>query len=559
MTFSRLFQSLLARLIIFGLMLVIVGGAARYYFQEKLLREDLTRLVSAQQLAYADAVARDIDFKLQDRLRLLERLAATLPRALLDDPVRLQAWVAERHQLHPVFTLGIIVADRQGRVLADYPQIPGRRGGSLADNPDFMRTVQGQRGIGSPQFGVFTKLPLLPMGAPLRASDGSVRAVLIGLTELGAPDFLDRISSGRIGESGSFLLISPADRLFVAAGKPELVMKPTPPGGVNPLHDRAMQGFRGSGITVNAQGVEEVSAIAGVPSTGWFVVARLPTAEAFAPVQRAQEVVIHHSLLAIALVLLVAGFFIRLMLGPLHRAATLAERMTRGEIPLAPLPVARHDEVGNLTTAFNQLLAKLTRSQVELHRMAHHDELTGLPNRALLADRMQQGLARARRHSTRIAVLYLDLDGFKPINDQLGHEAGDLALREVARRLSGLLRQSDTLARVGGDEFVLLVTDLGESEVDGLAALASRCIEALAPPLALKDSLCTLGVSIGIALGAGDDDPERILMAADQAMYLAKNDGRGRYVVAPPLAPPLAAAARSTGSRPTASSGRCSP
>jgi diguanylate cyclase (GGDEF)-like protein len=259
----------------------------------------------------------------------------------------------------------------------------------------------------------------------------------------------------------------------------------------------------------------------------------MPTAEAFSPARRAQDVVIRHSFTAMLLVFLVVGFMARMMLGPLKHAATLADRMTHGEIPLRPLPVVRDDEVGRLTTAFNQLLDKLTRSQVKLERMAHHDELTGLPNRALLADRMRQGLARAHRSGLRIAVLYLDLDGFKPINDSLGHGAGDQALVEVARRLSGVLRQSDTLARVGGDEFVLLVTDLTRDEEGNIAALASRCIDTLAPPLVLQGVSCSLGVSIGIALNEADDEPEAVLLAADRAMYEAKEAGRGRYVTAP--------------------------
>lgn len=533
MNLKRLSNSLFARIILFGLLLVILGGGTRYYFQARVLREDLTQLASSQQTAMAEAVAQDIDARIQDRLRLLKRLAQTLPPALLDQPEALQAWLGERYQLNPVFSLGVLVVDTHGRVLADYPKVAGRAGSFIVDNPDFMRVVQGEGGVGRPRLGAFTRQSVLPMGMPLKTPDGRVRAVLLGITALGAPGFLDRITHGRIGETGGFLLISPADKLFIAAGDPDLVLKPTPAPGINLLHDRAMAGFRGSGITRNAKGVEELSSIVGVPSTGWFVVARLPTAEAFAPVRRAQDVVIRHSVTALLLVLLVVGFMVRVMLGPLKNAAALADGMTHGEIPLRPLPVVRDDEVGRLTTAFNQLLDKLTRSQVKLERMAHHDDLTGLPNRALLADRMHQGLARARRNGLRIAVLYLDLDGFKPINDSLGHGVGDQALVEVARRLSGVLRQSDTLARVGGDEFVLLVTDLARDDEGHLAALASRCIDTLAPPLVLQGVPCTLGVSIGIALNEADDEAEAVLLAADRAMYEAKDAGRGRYVIAP--------------------------
>jgi diguanylate cyclase (GGDEF)-like protein len=533
MNLKRLSNSLFARIILFGLLLVILGGGTRYYFQARVLREDLTQLASSQQTAMAEAVAQDIDARIQDRLRLLKRLARTLPPALLDQPDALQAWLGERYQLNPVFSLGVLVVDTHGRVLADYPKVAGRAGSFIVDNPDFMRVVQGEGGVGRPRLGAFTRQSVLPMGMPLKTPDGRVRAVLLGITALGAPGFLDRITHGRIGETGGFLLISPADKLFIAAGDPDLVLKPTPAPGINLLHDRAMEGFRGSGITRNAKGVEELASIVSVPGTGWFVVARLPTAEAFAPVRRAQDVVIRHSVTALLLVLLVVGFMVRVMLGPLKNAAALADGMTHGEIPLRPLPVVRDDEVGRLTTAFNQLLDKLTRSQVKLERMAHHDELTGLPNRALLADRMHQGLARARRNGLRIAVLYLDLDGFKPINDSLGHSVGDQALVEVARRLSGVLRQSDTLARVGGDEFVLLVTDLTRDDEGHLAALASRCIDTLAPPLVLQGVPCTLGVSIGIALNEADDEAEAVLLAADRAMYEAKEAGRGRYVIAP--------------------------
>ena len=533
MTLQRIFNSLLTRLVFFGVVLVVGGGVVRYVVLTQLLREDLTQVVSAQQQALADAVARDIDYKIEDRLRLLDRLAATLPHDLLQQPESLQAWLAERHNLHPVFSLGLLIADANGKVIADVPPLPGRLGSSIADNPDFKRAMTGPGGVGKAQLGPFSKQAILPMGFPLKNPDGSVRAVLIGVTALAGADFLDRILQGRIGETGSFLLVSPADKLFVAAGDPALILKPTPAVGLDLLHDRAMDGFRGSGVTVNANGVEEFATIVAVPTTGWFVVARTPTAEAFAPIARAQDNVVRHSLSAIVIVLLFAGLLIRWMLSPLRHAAELAERMTHGEIPLQPLSVARDDEVGHLTAAFNQLLAKLTSSQAEFERMAHHDSLTGLPNRILLADRMQLGLARAQRKRSRVAVLFLDLDGFKPINDDLGHEAGDAALSEIARRLSVVLRQSDTLARVGGDEFVLFVTDIEEKAEAGVGRLANKCIEIVSAPLLLNNTVRTLGVSIGIAINNGAAKPEQLLLAADKAMYVAKKNGRGCYSIAP--------------------------
>ena len=488
-------------------------------------------------------MAKDVDEKILLRESFLEQLAATLPRALLSQPKELEGWLAERHRLNPVFSLGLLVADRKGRVLADFPHFPGRNGAMLTKHPDFIRLIEkgnGGVGVGSPRIGLYTKQPTLPMGISLRDTDGKVEAVLIGITALNTPGFLDRVAKGRIGETGSYLLVSPGDKLFVAAGAPDMVLKPTPAAGINLLHDRAMEGYRGSGVTINAFGVEELSSMVGVPSTGWFVVARMPTREAFAAVRHAQDNVIWNSLLALVFVIFVCSFFVRRMLRPLHDAAALADRMTHGEIPLAPLPVVRDDEVGHLTAAFNQLLDKLATSQEQLNHMAHHDSLTGLPNRAMLADRLEQGARRAGRNKTRLALLYLDLDGFKAINDELGHDAGDAALIEIARRLSGIVRQTDTVARIGGDEFVILATDLSADGVAGIAALAQKCIDVLSASLDLNGASRTIGVSIGVALGAGEIDPESLLAEADTAMYKAKGQGKGCYVLAeaPPASVP---------------------
>ena len=532
MTLQRISKSLVTRLILFGVLLVVSGALARYLVLAKFLRDDLVQVVSAQQTALADAVADDIEHKLLNRSNTLKRLGKTFPPDLLEQPEALEAWLAERHQIHPVFSLGLLVADTQGKIIVDFPPIAGRKGASILQNPGFTDALAGKGTIGKPQLGAFSQRPVLPMGVPLKGADGTIRAVLIGISALDSPDFLERIFQGRIGETGGFLLISPSDHIFVAAGDPSLVLQPTPAGGIDLLHDCAMRGFRGNGITTNIKGVEELAAIAQVPSTGWFVVAHMPTAEAFEAVKRAQARIIEYGAYAAIGVCIVIWFGFRYLLRPLFQAANLAERMTHGEIPLKPIPVVRDDEVGHLTEAFNRLLEKLSINQAELERMAHHDALTGLPNRRLLADRMQQALARAKRNHSRVAILFLDLDGFKPINDQLGHEYGDIALVEVARRLTEVVRESDTLARVGGDEFVYMFADLADDAEDDVAHIAQKCITAVSKPIELKNTPCSIGVSIGIAIGNGTCDADQLLITADMAMYEAKNNGRGGYAFA---------------------------
>jgi len=172
--------------------------------------------------------------------------------------------------------------------------------------------------------------------------------------------------------------------------------------------------------------------------------------------------------------------------------------------------------------------AMLENANAKLQHAATHDALTGLPNRVLLADRMGQAIARAARHEIRFAVLVVDLDRFKAINDSLGHIAGDELLQEVARRLSGLLRKDDTLARLGGDEFVLVIHEV-ETAQDA-EVVARKVLSQVALPLQLAGLDVHVSPSIGIALCPDDGvDSEALLQHADAAMYHAKKKGRNTF------------------------------
>ncbi|HEV7462034.1 MAG TPA: EAL domain-containing protein [Solirubrobacteraceae bacterium] len=170
------------------------------------------------------------------------------------------------------------------------------------------------------------------------------------------------------------------------------------------------------------------------------------------------------------------------------------------------------------------------RAQAELAHRALHDPLTGLPNRLLFTDRLEVALARLARRAGAVAILFVDLDRFKLINDSHGHEVGDRVLVETASRLRGILRPSDTLSRFGGDEFTILCEDVS-SEVD-VSSVAERIAEALAEPFPLADREVFLSASIGIALGRdGAMSASALLRDADAAMYGAKERGRSRYAI----------------------------
>jgi diguanylate cyclase (GGDEF)-like protein len=174
--------------------------------------------------------------------------------------------------------------------------------------------------------------------------------------------------------------------------------------------------------------------------------------------------------------------------------------------------------------------ARLERERENLRHSALHDQLTGLPNRVLLYDRLGHGLAAARRESRPLAVLLIDLDGFKQVNDSLGHRQGDDVLAEAARRLQGAVREADTVARLGGDEFVAVLPGADRATA---VSIAERILGDLGAPMALEGRDFRLGASVGLALFPGDGaDADSLVLAADRAMYTAKRSGGG-VAVAP--------------------------
>jgi diguanylate cyclase (GGDEF)-like protein/PAS domain S-box-containing protein len=168
------------------------------------------------------------------------------------------------------------------------------------------------------------------------------------------------------------------------------------------------------------------------------------------------------------------------------------------------------------------------RKQAEerIRHMAAHDSLTGLPNRMLFADRLTQAISMARRDARQCALLYLDLDKFKPVNDRYGHDVGDRLLKRVAERLRGVVRESDTVARVGGDEFTVLLLDIASPQ--NAVGVAEKIVAALTTPFRLEGREIRIGTSIGVAFFPADaEDPDTLVKKADAAMYAAKAHGVG--------------------------------
>ena len=229
------------------------------------------------------------------------------------------------------------------------------------------------------------------------------------------------------------------------------------------------------------------------------------------------------------LAFVVARRYSRSILGPLGRLEDAVRRLAESDL-CTRVPVETQDELGRLAETFNSMAEGLVVSRRQLAHQAFHDALTGLANRELFRDRVEHALRRSARQPELVAVLFIDLDDFKNVNDSLGHAHGDELLRRLARRVAGCARPGDTAARLGGDEFAVLVE--GAGDFPDVARVATRLLTALGAPVTVEGKQLVIRASVGISASRGEairaDD---MLRNADLAMYAAKEAGGGQYRV----------------------------
>jgi diguanylate cyclase (GGDEF)-like protein/PAS domain S-box-containing protein len=797
-------------------------------FSVTVLQSQFEQVLSEEQFADVSRLAVDLDSKLDERKAELAGVAQLVPADLR--PETLDPFLASYTALHIAFSGGIAIIGLDGKTIADFPAVPGRRGAYYGDRDYFRQALEtGKPYIDKPFFGRALKRPILNISVPVTGPDGKIRAVMTGITDLTAPNFLGVITGNDMTGKSEFFVFSPRDNMIVAASDGSRAMTALPPHGTNPLFDRFKDGFEGSGISTSSQGIPNLYSAKRVPSAGWVVMAGLPIEVAFGPVRAMQRYVVAAAAILTLCALLVLRWSMRKVLAPLDEAGTAMQRMTHGEQPLAPLPVTADDEVGQLIGHFNSLVEdrrryeaalaeseqrfrllvesapdgifvqtrkrfaylnaaalalfgathkedligtavierahpdscprivqmqetkhhlppeeevylrmdgtpidveisaapftyggeegalvfmrdigerkRAEKTQQRLNRalrllsecnmalvhaerepslleeicklivetggyrmtwvgysesddgkpvhpvcqageatdyldrirvtwgggkfshgptgmairtgqpqvnqnflsnpdtlpwrdeairhgfhssialplrqgkdtfgaltiysadpdsfaedevklllelatdlafgistlrtragreaaeaqlafLAHYDPLTHLPNQVLLRDRFEQALAR--RHGASVALLCLDLDNFKRINDSLGHAAGDRLLVAVVERLRSCLRDTDTVSRQGGDEFVILLSGIEDASAAG--RVAQTILDAVSEPFEIDDNAVTTSFSIGISLYPNDGlDFDTLLKNADAALFHAKDSGRDTY------------------------------
>ncbi|MEO8170458.1 MAG: diguanylate cyclase, partial [Oxalobacteraceae bacterium] len=778
-------RSLKSRVTLCTLVIFLVSVWSLAFYASRMLRQDMERLLGEQQFSTVSLAAEQVNAELDDRLRALELMAGGITPAILGKTAALQAQLEQRPIVQGMFNDGISVVRTAGTVIVDAPRSLGRVGVNYLDRDYLVGALQGGKStIGRPVIGRPLLTPVLPIAAPIFDAQGKVIGALFGVINLGKPNFLDKIMASRYGKTGGYLLIAPQHQLFVTATDKSRIMQPTPDPGVNPLFDRYMQGYEGYGVSVSSRGIEELTAVKGIPVAGWSMGLVQHSAEVFAPIRAMQQRIllatIFLTVLAGGLTWWLISWMLRRQLSPMLAASRALASLSDMAHP-APLTVAREDEIGELIGGFNRVLntlnqreallkqildtssvaiflidmegritlanqrmaemfncsldtlqgneyvallapavresgrenmrallssavamvdvdrlywrhdqtefwghltgkrfydangaesgligviaditerkiaedklhldasvfthahegimitavdgtiidvndafsritgynhddllgktpralnsgrqgkefyAKLwgdlkdkghwygevwnrrksgevyaemltisavrdaqghTRQYVALfsditdrkqmedqvRHLAFYDPLTQLPNRRLLNDRLSQAMSVSKRSACYGAVMVLDLDNFKSLNDTHGHLVGDLLLIEVARRLISCVRETDTVARFGGDEFVVMLSNLSTDKAESASQagiIAEKIRLSLSAPYLLTVSheakpdttvehRCTASIGAVVFIGneASQDD---VLKWADAAMYQAKDAGR---------------------------------
>lgn len=363
---KSVWSSLKVRVTVFSLIIFLAGIWSLAFMTSTMLREDLQQMLSEQQLSTVSIIAWDINQEIEFRLNSLEMIAKEISQATLHNSSELQATMEEQPLLEELFNGGFFVVNASGRAIADVPRATGRLGMDVSGKSWMIGALQGRTTIGKPVIGKMLQVPVFTIATPIRDTDKRVIGVLAGVVDLSRPNFLNEITNNRYGRTGGYLLVAPQHGLYITGTDRSRIMQPVPAPGVNRLYDQYAHGFEGSGITTDSRGVEVLSSSKQIPAAGWFVIARIPTNEAFAPIHAMQK----RTLLAAIILTILAGaltwLILRRLLSPMLDAVRDMSLISESDLPVTPLPIARQDEVGQLIGAFNRLLEILALRESRL-------------------------------------------------------------------------------------------------------------------------------------------------------------------------------------------------
>lgn len=470
--------------------------------------------VYAQSLMLARQVAADLDRE----LTAIESGLKILSTSQFLEQGDLARFHAQARQAVPTqIVYNYVLTDEQGRQVLNTVVPWGTPLLSRGTPPEIARVFRTGETVLTDLFtGSVVRRPVLAMGVPVWQDDRVRYSLNIGLDT----DALNMLLQQQPLPSGWLMAVLDRKGTIIAHSRAadQFMGQPAVPAVLEAIHRLP----EGSIETVTKEGIAAVSSHHRIPRWGWTVAVGVHRDVIEQPLRRGLATVLAVGGGVLAVGLWLAFRITRRVLAAAQGLNAAAQAIEKGQ------PVALPPVVFREAQAVAAALTRAAEAMGQVQNAAYHDALTGLPNRRLFTEMAQQQLAQAQRSGARVALLALDLDHFKAVNDTHGHAAGDQLLREVAARLQSCVRSADVVARLGGDEFLVL---MGQADVDAALDLAQRLIGSLSAPYPGVEP--AVSTSVGIALYPDSAQTlEALMQAADEALYDAKHAGRGRPRVA---------------------------
>ncbi|MFZ2949610.1 MAG: diguanylate cyclase [Desulfuromonadaceae bacterium] len=479
-------------------------------------RHELKRTISAQQNTLLTVISQDIDQKIGSARKTMVAVSSEITPDIVNDPDAAQRFLDNRPGTKATFDNGLYLLSRDGKIIAESPFLPGRRGRDISFREFYKKTVSTGKPVVSAPF-ISTHTPGAPsvfFTAPVRDRDGTLIAIVGGGVNLLQDNFLGKLSDTRIANNGYIYLFASDRTMIIHPDRSRIMTRDVPPG-VNKLYDRAMAGFNGSAENVNSRGLRALTSFRHLQTTDWIVGANYPLSEAYEPIHRAVKYCIGAILASAILTFLV----IRRIMGRYTDTLVLFARHVR-ELSTKKgadrlFRIDSRDEIGLLVKTFNTMVQDHDVKSEELEFISSHDALSGLYNRAYFDEEVKR-LSSGR--VTPISVIMADIDDLKVCNDRYGHSVGDALIKATSQVLLDCFRTEDAVARIGGDEFAVLLPGVDARH----AKVAMKRVRGMAEKYESLVGGIPMSISLGYATVENPADLPAAIKHADQQMYLDK-------------------------------------
>ena len=522
--------TLKARIAILVSMLALASALLASLAALQPMRQQMRTLVGNQQVALLASTGAALDQEIGARQVLLRSIAENIAREARTGPADLQLLLEQHPILRDEFD-NVLAFDVTGRAVANLADRRGIGERVARNNTAFQETLAMRDGAVSPPYrNPLTGKPAIMLTEAVTGADGNVALVLGGGLSLVNAHFMGHFLSARPGPTAYFYLIDQHGTIIYHPQSARVLHNVwREQGGVTEVTRRALGGFEGWTEGVTKEGQRALIAATHLRRTGWTLTLVYPVEDAFAPLREGERAA-WLSTAAVTLLAAALGLaLIALFLAPLKQLHQRVEMLVAGTADISILDSARADEIGGLSRAFFALSRQRRQAEERLALLSRTDTLTGLNNRRAFEAELPAAIARARRQDKGLALAFLDVDYFKQINDTHGHAVGDRVLCEFARRLRVTVRQVDTVARLAGDEFVIIFESV-ETEA-AIAPIMDKLLAAIRVPFDCGAQCLTVTATVGVACAADAIGPDALLRMADEALYAAKAAGRDRWTL----------------------------